>query len=743
MERRAAGDGHAGSGRTGRLAGARAEPALFTLASAALLAAIAWRAANPASGANLGAVLAAIAAQLPVTLPAAVLVSAAMALDVAAGAGLLRLARRAPFASWADAALAGVAGAVVLDVALMSVIGGLGWFRAAPLVALLALAALAGAMQRPFCAQALRPGRVRPAPAVLVLVAWSGAAILALASPVVPAVDVLPNHVAPAEHLRVFGSIASLATYPSPMYGPSRLFLGYEALMGTLATVSGQPAALAVAASTPWLLLVTAVAARRLAGAAFGRGAVSWALVAMLASFTFVRLADVRDSVVALPIAALALAALVGSRAGRRRAQPGRGGPDWVLVAALVAATLVHPLVGTLTGATVALATLADPRRHLARTLPALAATAVALLPELAVMTGQAPPPIAGLVALAAGALVAVIVAAALGRPGLVRLAARQDPRRWALVAVIAGALLAGAALAVRPSTAGQVAASVNPAFPLPFAAGGAALAGLVATGRGGRRLVASGVVAGLALLLAAALAPTDSVVGQSLGYEIPKAVGYWLPWVCVPALAGGLAASVRRARRAASSAGGGGLVAAWLAVPAVALALVLVPLGPVAPDSAQASHPTADVTVWDLRTAASGYWQGYPDPRAMVDARGAAVDAFLAGEVAAGRLRATDRLLHVAASYLAPATIPLAALTGIDETVASADAAQTIFTAGGRVHPLADLPPLLRDGFAWVLLEPAGLPPSTRDAILAAGYRSVFAVPGAELFAAPKPGAG
>ena len=712
-----------------------AEAPLLGLATVALLAATAWRAADPSTGADVGAALAATAAQLPVTLPAAVLVSAAMALDVAAGAAVLRLARRAPFAGWGDAALAGLAGAVVLDVALVSVLGGLGWFRPVPIAAVLLATTAAGASRRPFSARPVRLGRIRPARWLLVAAALSTVILVGLASPVVPAADVLPNHVAPAEHLRAFGSIASLATYPSPVYGPSRLFLGYEAVMGTLATVTGLSAALAVAASTAWLAAATALAARRLAVGAFGRDAAFWALLAILPTFTFVRLVDVRDSVTALPLAALALAGLVGSRVERRGEPPVAGRPDWVMAAALTAATLVHPLVGTLTGLAVALATLADPGRHLRRAAPALVATGVALLPQLAVMTGLEPPPVTGAVALAAGAVAALATAAAVERLALARLADRAlGPRRGAIAVTALGAVVLGAALVLRPSALGQAAAWVNAAFPLPFAAAAVALAGLVPVLRGGRRLVAAGLAAGLALLLAAALVPDGTVVGQSLRYEVPKAVGYWLPWACAPALAGVLAAAARRSRRAGT---------AWLAVPAAVLAVTLIPVGPVAPDSAQASHPTADVAVWNLRTAQLGYWQGYPDARTVVGARGAAVDAFLEGRIADGSLRATDRLLHVAASYQAWASIPVAAFTGVDETVVSADATPTIFIAGGRVRPLADLGAELRAGFAWVLLEPGGLPPSVRDAVVAAGYRSVFTASGAEVFARPAAGGG
>ncbi len=68
-----------------------------------------------------------------------------------------------------------------------------------------------------------------------------------------------------------------------------------------------------------------------------------------------------------------------------------------------------------------------------------------------------------------------------------------------------------------------------------------------------------------------------------------------------------------------------------------------------------------------------------------------------------------------------------------------SADATTTIFTAGGRIHPLSDLPAELGAGFAYVVLEPAGLPSDVRAAVAAAGYRSVFVNATAEVFAASR----
>ena len=51
---------------------------------------------------------------------------------------------------------------------------------------------------------------------LLVVVVWAGPLIVQLASPAVPFMDVLPNHVAPVQHIHLFGSFDMLNTSPSP-----------------------------------------------------------------------------------------------------------------------------------------------------------------------------------------------------------------------------------------------------------------------------------------------------------------------------------------------------------------------------------------------------------------------------------------------------------------------------------------------------------------------------------------------
>ncbi|HEY5436348.1 MAG TPA: hypothetical protein VIK13_14020, partial [Candidatus Limnocylindrales bacterium] len=608
------------------------------MAAVALVVGVATRQADTIEGFSPGGALAGLVSQLPTTLPAAILVTIAMLLDLTAGAVLLRLVRQAPFATWSDLLLGGFAGTVLLDALLLFALGGAGVFRQQALAVILGALVVAGLRVRPLVAQPFRLGRVRPARWLLIGLVWSAPLLLSLASPVVPFADELPNHVAPAEHLRVFGQIASLATYPSPLYGPSRLFLGYAALMGTLSTLTGLPAALAMSASVGSLGILSAVAARRLASAVFGREAGFWALLAFALSFSFVRLPDARDSVVALPLAALAFALMAAPGRPGKRVRPARAGPDWLLAAALTAATLVHPLVGALTAGSVALLVAADPARYARRAIPALAATAIAMLPQAAVMLGLAPAPAWGIVAFAGGAVVAIGTARFIECGGWSRI----SPRAATAGFVLAGALALVVIAAVAPGAPAQAGRWLNPAFPFLFAAAGVATSVLAPGGRPGRRLLLAPLATGGAALLAVAVIPGSSLLADALRYEVPKAVGYWLPWACVPATAGLVAAVVRWR----------GPAVVRVVLVGGFLAIVLLPAGSPTPDSVQASHAVADDLAFDLRTAEFGGWQGYPDSRLVVDAAGRDLLGFLREEISSGRLGAEARVLHVARSY-------------------------------------------------------------------------------------------
>ena len=705
---------------------ARSERALslvLVAAAGALLVGVWVRSFDPILGFAPAAVLSGLAGQLAVTVPAALLVGAATLLDVAAGAVLLRLMRRAPFATASDAVLGGFGGAIVVDALLLFVLGSAGLFRwpivAAALVGLVA----AGARARPIVAHRPRLGRIRPARWLLVLIVWSGPIILTLASPVVPFADVLPNHVAPAEHIRTFGDFASLATDPSPIYGSSRVFLGDTALLGTLATLSGLRATLAVAAFAIPLLGLSAIAAARSASAAFGRNAGYWALVVLPLSFTFVRLTDARDSVTALPLAALAFSLLMASPRDDAMNRPRAGSPDWMLAFALTAATLVHPLVGALAAGTVTVVSLADPARFARRAVPALAGTAVACLPQLALMVGFAPPAFVGVLAFVAAAITAVVAARVVERA----MPPWASVGRGTAVGVLVGvAAVAGALVGVAiPGSLALVAQDLRLGFPVLFLGAVLIGTGIVPSRRGGRSVLVAGLAVGVAALVAVALVPGTSLTAASIRYEVPKSIGYWLPWACVPATAAALA-GVWRWR---------GPAAIRYAVVAVALSVALLPLSGAVPNTMQASHPAADALAYDLRTAQLGYWVGYPDPRLLLDSPERELVDRLRGLEASGELGANGSVLHVAASFQPWASIPVGVFTGAIETIVSTDASRTIFTTGDRLLPMATLDRELGAGFRYVLLEPAGLPSTIRDKIVAAGYRSLLVNARGELF--------
>ena len=244
----------------------------------------------------------------------------------------------------------------------------------------------AGALVRPW----LQPGRRIPTNGFpfgwfLILLVWSAPLLLQLASPVVPFLDVLPNHVAPVEHLRTFGTWEALSVDPSPIYGPSRLFLGYVASLGTIDVLTNLPAALAVAAFALPCTVLLAAGAILLAGAltrtADGaanetsasdrahtapRSATYWVLLTVPLTFVFLRLPDARASVLVFPLICLALATLVGGGADRQGIGPSlRTGVGrrraMVLAASLGAAVLVHPSTGAFGMATVLLCVLLSP----------------------------------------------------------------------------------------------------------------------------------------------------------------------------------------------------------------------------------------------------------------------------------------------------------------------------------------------------------------------------------------------
>ncbi len=373
-----------------------------------------------------------ILSQLAITGPAAVLVALATTANVLAGAAALRLAGAPAFRSPTDMVLAGFTTAVILDAGTLFLLGSAGLFGWPELVLLHAAVAIGWLALRksrgPLLARPVRVRLSRPAAWwPLVLAIWAGPLIVQLASPALPFMDVLPNHVAPVEHVRVFGSFATLTTSPSPIYGPSRLMLGYVALLGQLTTITNLDAVLAEAAFALPLTILMALSIRRLTARLFGSSAAFWVLLTFPLTFTFMRIPDVRGTVVVFPVAAWALIRIAEElmpRSDGRPSHPGdgrpksvdataRGRPDLSLAFALGGAFLLHPLVGLVTFAAAAGALILYPDR-LGRTLtPALGAGAIIAIPQALTLGGIGAPAWVGFVCVCLGAGAAFGLAAA------------------------------------------------------------------------------------------------------------------------------------------------------------------------------------------------------------------------------------------------------------------------------------------------------------------------------------------
>ncbi len=682
-----------------------------------------------------GGALGGVVSQLGTTLPAAVAVFLATAMNVGAGAVLVRIIRWSPFGSVAELALSGLVAAIVLDTVLLFAIGPFGLFRPLTL-AIVNLAILSGGI---FVRPWLVPGERRlpsfgPLGWLLIAIVWSAPLILQLASPVVPFIDVLPNHLAPVEHLRTYGTWETLAVSPSPIYGPSRLFIGYVALLGTLSTLTALPAALAVAAFALPLSILIALGAAHLAqtlagdtdgpSAATGRTPASsagyWALLTVPLTFTFLRLPDARATVLVFAPVAIALAIVVGRGAwgGRSRAV--------VLAAALAAAVLVHPLAGAFAVATVGLFGLLSPERF-RLAVAGVVGAAIGALPQAVIMVGLVLPAWAALPALPAGLLAAAWLSGPAERDPATAGRPRAPARDFGWGAIILAVVVVAAGVA----GVAVLATSVPHAIVL---AKGAALTTLLDWGIVTVAAVAGFVlvrsldvvrVLGAAILVgAAALAvgeafPGDSLLVQSIHFEVPKSAGYWLPFFAAIVGALGLAAIWDRR--------------GWPQRLRVGLILAFVLLATVDPRPDQIEevgieqHRYADSLAIVLHRAESGYWVGYPDSRTILDKPRQELLAAVQAEQASGRMGPSTTLLHVAPSFQQWDATPLGVFAGVIETDATKDPEHSVHTVGGRLEDVNDLASLLLQGFPYLVVE--GYPSTVAyvTQARAAGYRIIW----------------
>jgi hypothetical protein len=692
--------------------------------------------------------------QIRETLPAGVVVFAIAIVEVLTGAFLIRLVRRAAFPSWADAILAGMVGAVLKDVVLLATLGQLGLFIAPAIFAVDIVILFAGRWARPLVVPGVRSGfqalipEIRRAFVPLVLlgvVVWLGPLSLQLASPVVPFIDVLPNHVAPAEHLRTFGSFTPLTATQSPIYGPSRTLLGFTAFAGAVTTLAGLPAALAIAGLIVPTTILVGVGIHRVASAIGGPGAGWWSLLTFAMTASFARLGDVRATVVVLPIVAWSFVFIAGHLDGRgSRTVPGGdvpgGGrsrlPESVLAGlGLGTAVLVHPVIGALAVASAALLTVLLPARIGRFGITAVVVGGVLGLPQALTMIGVGLPAIALLGALAA----AIAIGLALDRAPA--MTPRPPPERfWAVAALAAGLL--GVAMAIGVLFDESVATLVGSNGLLL----GAALVGVPLVARASRSpLLLAAATAGLAVAIVTVFIPAKQLglLGSALRFELPKTLYYWLPVVAAIAAGSTLA---RLWHGPVPLLGGVGRLRVLAVALFVLFASAPVRLEPYCPVEGGGpcvdafwlgDHRLAEDLAMDLHFAQRGFWVGYPDRRRVVDAPRAELVARVRAEIAAGRIGADTPILHVAKNFQQWAATPLGVFTGVTETDVTLETEHSIHTVGGRLYGLESLPGMLGSrAYPYLLLEPyEEMPPELRPSIVAAGYEVIYANGQGELF--------
>ena len=694
-----------------------------------------------------------VVGELAYTATPAVLMALATTANVLAGAIALRFLGTPAFRSLSDLALAGFAAAVVLDTAALFLLGSLGFFGWPELLALHlgALAAyLATRRSRPLMAV---PVRFRPRrPAIwwlLVGAIWAGPLIVQLASPTAPFFDVLPNHVAPVEHARVFGSFATLTTSPSPIYGPTRLMLGYIGLLGQLTTIANLEAILAVAAFAFPLTILTAVSMRQLASRLFGANAGFWVLLTFPLTFTFMQLPDTRGTVAAFPLAAFAL----GIIAQELRAAPAGAGqagmrtvrfpqPDLALTAAIGGAILMHPLIGGVAAAAALGMLLLEPRRLAPRLIPALGAGAVIAIPQAMTLLGLGVPSWIGFVCLVAAIPVAFGLAWAVqGATGFVfgRLRIPDEIPRAGQVFVIVGAILAALEIAgayIRPpydDPANELMANFVRLLAI-------MLVGLALARRHAARgwiVLGCGIAAGLVAWAASSMVGHATLTQQAIHYEVPKSVEYWLPVMLALGAAGGIAA-VWRLRR-----GNSNRIVALVSMPLATTSLMAFLFftvspypGPLITDVQIGEHRGSESLGVALREAERGYWTGFPDARQIIDPSQQQVVDALRGEIDTGRLGPSTRVLHIAASFQQWLSVPIGVFTGALETSVSLTPQVSIHTEGGRLLGFDVLTSELASDYGYVVLEPKWLDPGMANQIAAAGYHQIWSNSTATIFA-------
>lgn len=656
-------------------------------------------------GASWNAALRGLRSQLPTTGPASLVMLVCAGGNLLLGASLMRALRGVPFASWAEAAVRGLAGAVVLDLLLLGLLGPVGALTRPVLIAVhVVLLPVLLVWRRPLV---LRENAASHAFSMawwaLVAVVWIAPVVVMLSSPVVAIQDVLPNHVAPAEYIRVYGTYESLDTIPAPNYGPSRHLLGYVGLMGILSELTGAEASLAASTFVLPLAILVAAGGLYFVSSVLDAKASRWILIALPLTFSFVRLPDARGSVLAAP---LALAALMPEALPPRRRSVSAA-------MALAALTYLHPLLGAF--AFLSYATLAAWRQYRgSEDLPiaALGGALVLAIPQLLTMAGVGLPSWVLPIAAALGLAVAWQAA---------ELRLRLVPILAFIAFVLAGMSLWRFGEIVRRTW------DFVSAYPV-LTFGFVAFLVVAGVGRRERSALVVPVLVALACTITAIFFPADAGFWQGIRDEVTgKTAQYWIPLFLAAGTAALLATLWHRERW---------VFLGRLAVVAL-LAFMALPLrvGETEFFDNEERRLSEQLSI-ALDRAERGAWVNWPDQRRVVDAPSRELIEAVSREQRAGRLGPRDRLLKVAADYQSWASTPVAPFTGAIVTSISTNPDRSPHAIGGRLRPLSALDGLLDENYQYVLLEPQDLASGVRREILRAGYSSVFVNDRGELFA-------
>jgi hypothetical protein len=292
------------------------------------------------------------------------------------------------------------------------------------------------------------------------------------------------------------------------------------------------------------------------------------------------------------------------------------------------------------------------------------------------------------------------------------------------LVAIAAAVVLAEVLSRDIVSASLATAAQIVSDFPVLIAAVSVAL---IASWRSLRHLdlILAAVLATIFAGILSGLVGGGGVLTSSLGYEVAKSISYFAPTLVVVVAAAGLGALW--AKDLSGTARAAATVVVALLVTAVAMPIAV----PVATAFSLGEHRLSEILSIQLRTAARGYWLGYPDPRRLIDDKQRELIAALRAEVSSGRLTGTTNVLHIAKTWrsdVAPSyATPLGVFAGVVETTATTDPEVSANTIGGRLFDIKDLDTMLGPAFPYAVVEGGGLPADPPDRLAAAGYTQVW----------------